>query len=119
MAFARVKIAPDIAGVSLVNKKTGDCVDVAPSAQQPGAQLNGAKLVMAKCDGTQSQQWNVTVSTGNQTRFVNKLPSSQQFALTDAGGKAILEPTTVNNNLPPAERLKHVQIFSSRLVTVE
>ncbi|WP_432947609.1 RICIN domain-containing protein [Kribbella sp. CA-253562] len=119
MAFAQVKIAPNIAGVSLVNKKTGKCLDVEPSAQKSGAQVNGANVVLAECDATQSQQWKVTVSFGSQTMFVNKLPTAEQMALTDSLGKAILEPITVNNNLPPAERLKHVQIFSSRLVSVE
>ncbi|MFE4922330.1 RICIN domain-containing protein [Streptomyces sp. NPDC056661] len=117
-AWAQLKVVPNSAGVSLVNEQTGECADVEFSAQQPGAQVSGAKVVLAVCDGTLSQQWNVSVFTGNQSQFQNLLPGTgtTPLMLTDAQGKAILEPITVNNKLSNAERLKHIQTFGSVLV---
>ncbi|MET7550914.1 RICIN domain-containing protein [Streptomyces sp. NPDC005500] len=112
-SWAQLKVTPSAQGVSLVNKQTNMCLDVAPSAQQAGASAVGTGLVLAKCDGTQSQQWKVSFATGNSSTFQNVL---NKLMLTDAQSKPILEPITVNNNLPSAERAKHVQIFGSTLV---
>ncbi|MFJ7305623.1 RICIN domain-containing protein [Streptomyces sp. NPDC099088] len=116
LSWAQVKVAPNATGISLVNKQTGKCADVAANLQQSGAQATGSRLVLAACDGTLSQQWKVNSATGNSSTFQNVL---NQLVLTDAQGKPILEPITVNNTLSAAERAKHVQIFGSTLVKVQ
>ncbi|WP_369275863.1 RICIN domain-containing protein [Streptomyces sp. R11] len=117
-AWAQVKVAPTASGISLVNKQTGECADVEFSAQQPGAQAAGAKVVLSACDGTLSQQWKSRIFTGNQRSFQNLLPGTgPALMLTNSQGQAILEPITVNNNLSLAEREKHVQNFGTILVS--
>jgi hypothetical protein len=120
LAWAQVKFASSASAVSLVNKQTQKCADVELSAQAPGAKLAGARIVLAPCDGTLSQQWKVLfASGGNQSTFQNQLDQVNRFVLTNAQSNAILEPITINNNLSASERLKHIQRFGSTLVNAQ
>lgn len=118
LTWAQINVVPNTSAVSLVNKKSGKCADVSPSAQAPGTSASGAAVVLAECDGTLSQQWKVSVTT-NQKRFVNQLPGTEKLSLTDALGQAILEPITVNARQPLSEQAKHVQIFRSTFVGLQ
>ncbi|MEV6282749.1 RICIN domain-containing protein [Kribbella sp. NPDC051770] len=124
LAWGQVKVVPNSTGVSLVNKATGKCADVEASAQQNPDQANGAKVVLAPCDGTLSQRWKVDLFTGNQSTFQNLLPGTTKLMLTNNNngsnsGQAVLEPSTVNIGLSNAEKRKHIQIFGSTFVNLQ
>jgi hypothetical protein len=104
------KLVSNVNGVSLINKATGMCVDIDPAAQEFGANGAGAKVVLAECDDTPSQQWRVFFATfGNQNTFQNQ---HNGLILTNTGNEALIQPFN-NSTLSPAERAQRVQTFGS------
>ena len=100
----------------IVNRQTGKCADVELAAQAPDADPLGARVVIAPCDGTESQRWNHLFAAGaRQSTFQNELTG---LILTNSAADGVVLEG-FNSKLPSRERGQHIQTFGQTNADVD
>lgn len=113
--WSEERLIPGNRATFLVNRQTGKCADIELDAQAPDANAVGARVVLAPCDGTDSQQWkNLFVAGGNQSTFVNQLTG---LRLTNHAADGVILANG-NGQLPAQEKRLNVQTFGSTKANV-